>query len=81
MKRDKQIKFTEVKLDTLIDIKLDSGIYIDNDEENHIVNEVKIDINDYDDCDDNSPPRRCFSIKKELVSFIREMLKINPKII
>jgi hypothetical protein len=78
MKGDKQIKFTKVKLDTLIDIKLDSGIYIDNDEENHIVNEVKIDINDYDD---NSPPRRCFSIKKELVSFIREMLKINPKII
>ena len=71
MKRDSNIKFTKFKLDTLIDIKLDTGVYVDS-EDNDIDQEVKN--------DDNSPPRRCFS-KKDIMTFVRELLKINPNII
>ena len=58
-------KFTKVKFDEIIDIKLDHGFYSET---------------EYEEIEERT--RTCFPFKKkDVFAFIKELSKINPKII
>jgi len=57
----------EYKYNNLIDMKLDSAILIEN---NNIMSD-----------DEDEQVQKCFPQKREIMSLIKELLKINPKIV
>jgi len=61
------IEYKKIKSNDLIDMKLDSAILIEN---NNIMSD-----------DEDEQVQKCFPQKREIMSLIKELLKINPKIV
>lgn len=64
------IEYKKIKSNDLIDMKLDSAILIENNNDYNIMSD-----------DEDDQVQKCFPEKREIMSLIKELLKINPKIV